>query len=64
MKVVSTGRPVNMERMKKWARVNLPVNSSLRQVLLLERDELGAEEFINKIDVWLKLLDLETSPTG
>jgi hypothetical protein len=63
MNVSSTGTLVKTYRIKKWARVNLPVNSSLRQVLLLERDELGAEEFINKIDVWLKLLDLEASST-
>ena len=57
------GRSVKTEKLKKWAQASLPVDSNLRELLMLERDEIGAEEFIIKIDVWLKLLELET-PTS
>jgi hypothetical protein len=39
----------------------LPKNSALREVILSDKDELTAEEFLVKIDVWLKLARMVSS---
>lgn len=56
-----TGRRIKTESIKNWAYTNLPIDSNLRKLILLEKNELEAMEFLNKIDTWLKLLTLETS---
>jgi hypothetical protein len=48
---------VNIHNIKQWARANLPVKSQLRGIMLLEEDVLGAEEFLAKMDLWLKLFE-------
>ena len=37
----------------------LPSDSTLRQLILNEADELDASEFIIKVSDWLQLLDIE-----
>jgi len=48
-------------RLKEFAISALPEGSALRNVLLSERDEVDVDEFIVKIDIWLKLLRMESS---
>ncbi len=52
-------RNVNIESLKKWVCVNLPTSSILRRVIILEKTVLTAEEFLVKMDVWMKLYSLE-----
>jgi hypothetical protein len=55
------GRRVDIRSLKEFARTELPRRSALREVILGDRDELTAEEFLVKIDVWLKLARMESS---
>jgi hypothetical protein len=58
---VQKGLKVRITRLKDFAVDSLPRDSRLREVILNERDELDAAEFVAKIDVWLKLLRTEFS---
>ena len=50
---------VDIHGMKLWATANLPAISHLRGILLLEKDILTVDEFLAKMDIWLKLIKLE-----
>lgn len=52
-------RQVNLERLKHFAIENLSKKSPLRDILLSETNQLGARDFLAKMDLWLKLLSLE-----
>jgi hypothetical protein len=45
---------INIEPLKMFA-AKLPLGHPLREALLLERDELPIDEFLIKVEVWLKL---------
>jgi hypothetical protein len=47
---------VDLTRLKQLAREKLDLNSPLRELLLLENENLGGQEFLAKLDLWLKLL--------
>jgi len=49
-------RRVDIRSLRKLAEERLPRGSPLRELLLTERDELEAREFLAKLDVWLRLL--------
>lgn len=53
------GNPIQIKRLKLWACANLPASSRIRHVLLLEKDVLLVYEFLAKMDIWMKLVDLE-----
>jgi hypothetical protein len=57
--IVERSEQVDIHRVKLWAKVNLPVISHLREILLLEEDLLSVDEFLAKIDIWIKLIELE-----
>jgi len=50
---------IDIRRLKRFAVENLPSYSRLRIVLLSERDQLPAVDFLAKMDVWIKLLNIE-----
>ena len=50
---------IDIRRLKRFAAENLPGNSRLRAVLLSERDQLPAGDFLAKMDVWMRLLNIE-----
>ena len=52
---------IDIRRLKKFATENLSSPSRLRAVLLSERDQLPAVDFLAKMDVWLRLLNIETA---
>ena len=54
-------KQLDIHGLKLWAKENLPRTSQIRSILLLERDYLVVEEFIAKMDLWLKLIDLENN---
>ena len=54
-------KQLDIHGLKHWAKENLPRTSQIRSILLLERDYLAVEEFIAKMDLWLKLIDLENN---
>ena len=51
---------VNIGRLKTFA-AHLPRNSALRELLLTEKDELEANDFLSKISLWLRLANREPS---
>ena len=52
-------RAVNISGLKSFATESLPCISRLRAVLLSERDQLTPEDFLAKMDVWMRLLNIE-----
>ncbi len=50
---------IDIRRLKRFAVENLPGNSRLRAVLLSARDQLPAVDFLAKMDVWMRLLNIE-----
>ena len=56
---VERSKQVDIRRTKLWAKANLPATSNLRGILLLEGDLLTVDEFLVKMDIWLKLFDME-----
>jgi len=54
-------RKVNIVNFKRYMTEKIPINSKLKGIILAERDELEVEVFLAKMDVWLKLLALESS---
>jgi hypothetical protein len=48
MSVVDTGR------LKEFA-LQLPADHPLHKILLIEKDRLTVDEFLSRIDLWLKL---------
>lgn len=50
---------VDIHGLKVWVKANLPKRSHLCGILLLEEDLLTAEAFLAKMDIWLKLIELE-----
>ena len=44
---------------KHFACKNLPIHSPLRNLILSEKELLSCEEYVVKIDIWLKLLNFE-----
>jgi hypothetical protein len=53
--LANNGRLIDVRKLKAFALEKLPIKSSLRDVLLSERDEMQADEFVHKLSVWLKL---------
>jgi hypothetical protein len=53
-------RLVDIRLLKRWVVRHLGQDSRLREVVLLEPDILGAEDYVSKLGVWLKLYDLES----
>lgn len=52
---------VNIKSLRKFANDKLPWNSILRELLLSESDLMDAEEFLVKMEVWLRLLRIESN---
>jgi hypothetical protein len=53
-------RLVDVSNLKELAAKRLEPDSALRDILLREREILSTDEFLAKLDIWLKLLDKET----
>ena len=51
---------VDVRRLKDFA-LRLPRSAVLRDLLLTEDDELGVHDFLAKMDLWLRLLNRESS---
>jgi len=54
-----TTRNVNIISLKNWVHKNLPYDSSLKELILVEADVLAADDFLSKMGTWLTLLDIE-----
>jgi hypothetical protein len=48
---------ISTRRIKSFALSHLPEGHPLRQVILAEKEELTAEEFMAKMEIWVILLD-------
>ena len=60
--IVERSKQVDIHGIKLWATANLLTISHLRGILLLEKDILTVDEFLAKMDIWLKLIELEDHP--
>jgi hypothetical protein len=58
MRAKMQGR-VRIRRLKEFASERLPGGSTLRDLILAEEDELAPEEFLAKMDLWLKMFRRE-----
>lgn len=64
MKDNAEGRRVDLLSLRKLALEKLRKRSALREVLLQERDDISAAEYLAKIPIWLALLRLEGTRNG
>ena len=48
---------IDVRRIKQFAAREMPKGCPLREILLMEHDVLGVEEFLFKLEIWLKLLE-------
>ena len=55
---------INIRRLKDFVAEKLPTESSLRYVIIAERDDLRVDEFLLKLEVWMKLLRIENYKRG
>ncbi|AGK61293.1 hypothetical protein Asulf_01300 [Archaeoglobus sulfaticallidus PM70-1] len=51
-------RKLDVRPLKKFA-LKLPEGFALKEVLLMERDEITAEEAIIKVEIWTRLLEMD-----
>jgi len=51
---------VDISKLKGWAVQSLSPESSLRSLLLIEKETLPVHEFLSKMETWLKLSRIET----
>jgi hypothetical protein len=51
---------VNIRKLKDFAFERLPQTSYLRQIILSENEQLSFAEFLAKLNVWMRLLRLES----
>jgi len=49
-------RRINIRRLKDFVFTELSRSWILREIILSERDELDASEFVAKAEIWLKLV--------
>jgi hypothetical protein len=52
-------KQIEVNNLKQLALANLPAASSLRDLILAEKPQLEPQEFLAKLDLWLKLLSKE-----
>jgi len=50
---------LDLVALKKYAQEKLHPSSPLRDLLLSERDRLSVDEFLAKMDLWLRLMRRE-----
>jgi len=46
---------INIRKLKDFVFTELPRSWALREIILSERDELDASEFVAKAEIWLTL---------
>ena len=51
---------VDITGLKEWAISTLGDDSRLRMVLMVERNNLGVDEFLAKMETWMKISRLES----
>jgi hypothetical protein len=57
----TTTLKIKTRRIKEFVTDNLPEKSVLRDLLLEEKDEMDGIEFLAKMDLWMKLLKIESA---
>lgn len=51
---------VDIRKLKSFAYGKLPRNLPIREILLLEEDELDVQVFLARLSIWLQLSKLKT----
>ncbi len=52
---------VDIRRLKQWANTNLRKHPKLREIILLDQDQLTPDQYLTKLDIWLKLYNIENN---
>ncbi len=52
---------VDLKPLKNWVLEHLSHSSTLRNVVLIENDQMSATEFYHKLRIWVHLFNLERS---
>jgi hypothetical protein len=56
-RTVNGTRKVALKKLKEFVAVKMPRSSLIREIILTDsEDELGAQEFLGRVYVWLQLL--------
>jgi hypothetical protein len=58
---------VNIRNLKEFATKELPIDSTLREVLLKQPDEVGVDVFLARLPIFLQLASMKTAldpPSG
>ncbi len=50
---------IRTQRLKEFALAQLPKNWALRDILLVQKDEISVHKFLARLPVWLKLCSIE-----
>lgn len=52
-------RKINMKGLHRFAKEKLPKESILREIILMEKAELTPQQFLDRLEIWLRLLNRE-----
>jgi hypothetical protein len=52
---MSHGR-ISIKSLKKFVYEHLPTNSTIRDLILAEPDQMSTQEFLIKMEIWLRLI--------
>lgn len=56
---MSRDKRLDVRSLKKWAKLKLPSDSKLRELILLDADRMLPQAFLTKVEVWVSLFDIE-----
>jgi hypothetical protein len=52
-------KKISMKPLHRFAKDKLPRESLLREILLMEKQELSPEQFVDRMQIWLRLMERE-----
>lgn len=52
-------RKISMKGLHRFAKERLPKESILREIILMEKAELTPEQYLDRLEIWLRLFDHE-----
>ncbi len=53
-------RKISMKALHQFAKNRLPKESILREIILMEKGELTPQQFLDRVEIWLRLFDRES----
>jgi hypothetical protein len=50
---------IRIGKLKQFVKKNFPIDSTLRNVIVMDKDILSREDYLSKIDIWMKIFRTE-----